>query len=165
MKPLTQRVLERLNYEKLLITPALQARKLRITLEEMLEAAREEPRIHAVIPALVLLKPAALYRLAKDLERHPEVRDFTEGLFQGKGRLKKFFGLEARDCEKAAENYRRFLLHKQSKTKFKTFTFRLADEDASRLKRVSEKMGKNNLSETIRSLVAEKLQELSEAMR
>lgn len=160
MKPITQKILERLNYEKLLITPGLYPRKVRITLDEMLEAAEEEARIYTTIPALILFKPTAIYRLAKDLEKQPNVKDFMKNMFQAKLRPKKFLGIDAQDCVNVAENYRRYLLHKKLKTKFKTFTFRLAEEEVNQLKKLSVKIGKNNLSDTIRTLVAEKLREL-----
>lgn len=160
MKPITQKVLERLNYEKLLITPGLYPRKLRITLDEMLEAAHEEARIYTTIPALILFKPAAIYQLSKALEKQVEVREFVKNMFQAKLRPKKFFGIDAQDCVNVVENYRRFLLHKKFKTKFKTFTFRLAEDEVNQLKKLSEKIGKKNLSDTIRTLVAEKLKEL-----
>ncbi len=160
MKPVTQKILERLNYEKLLMTPGLHPRKLRITLEEMLEAAKEEARIYTTIPALILFKPTGIYRLVKDLEKQSKVREFVKNIFQPKLRPPKFFGIEAQDCVNAAENYQRFLLHKKSKTKFKTFTFRLAEDEITKLKKLSEKIGKHNLSDTLRTLVAEKLREL-----
>lgn len=160
MKPATQRVLERLNYEKLLMTPALHPRKLRINLEELLEAAQEEPRVYVAIPALILMKPGAIHRLNKDLVKYPEIKEFVADLFKDKKGPKKFFAVDAQDCRNAAENYRRYLNYKKSKTKFKTFTFRLAEDEVYQLKKVSEKIGKMNLSDTIRNLVAEKYREL-----
>lgn len=157
MKPITEKILERLNYEKLLVTPGLAARKVRITLPEMLEAAREEPRIYTTIPALLVFKPAVIYRGMRDMEKQGEILKFVQDLFQPNKRAEYFFGIDAQDCVNVAENYRRYLLHKKSKTKFKTFTFRLAEEEVDQLKKLSQKMGKRNLSDTLRTLVAEKL--------
>lgn len=156
MKWMTQKVLERLNYEKLLMIDGITPRRNRITLDEILEAAQNEVRIYIVLPALIVYKPSAIYHLNKDLPKHPEIQKVLAVFFEPLQRPKKFFKIDILDCIHAAATYRRFLEHKKTKTKFKTFTFRLANQDIEQLKSLSIKMETYNLSDTLRSLVKEK---------
>ncbi len=161
MNPVTEKVIQRLTYEHLLIAASLNPRRNRITLDQILEAAKEEPRIYQVLPAIILYKPQMVKGLAKDLKRYPYIRDFANSLFATEAQKKKFFGIPIEDCRKGAQTYRKFLESKKTKQKSRTLTLRLSADDKERLRFLASQLGVRSVSETIRLLAIEKEKNLN----
>lgn len=157
MKPVTERVLQRLGFERLLFLGGLRPKRLRITLPEIMEAGIEKPRIFIVLPAVLLHNPKIIYRLERDLPRYPELRRVRELLDLNEG---TFLGMEVRKCAQAAETYRRYLQYKKEGQKSLMMNLRLSPQDAENLRAVSHMLGVNNISETIRVLLREKAVQL-----
>jgi len=153
---ITERVLQRLSYEKLLITTHIRAQKKRITLNDILEAGRDEPLVYAVLPAILLYNSKIIYNVAKDLKRYPKIQDMIERLFDEKYVKKKFFGIEVRKCQSLARNYKSYLDHLKSKTKYLTKTFRFSQADMEMLKSLTKKLETGGFTQTLRLLLKEK---------
>lgn len=157
MDPITQKVLQRLNYEKLLITTGLIPRRTRITLDEIFRAAEYEPRVGEVLPGLVVFKPTAIARLNRDLPSCAKLKQVADNLFNEKQRPHEFMGIPTTDCAKAALIFKNYREAKKTKQKSQTITLRLSPLDFQKLTELSQKMGQG-YSETIRRLVKEKNQ-------
>ena len=158
MRQLTQRVLQRLNYEGLLETSHIEPQRLRITLKDIMEAGKDEPRIFEVLPALILHRPGAIWRLRKDLPLFPELQNVEKVLQAGKG---TFHGVEIRDCIKTEEFFSRYLRFKKKGQKSVTMNLRLAPDEARMLRQMSHGLRIDNASETIRTLLRQKATELN----
>ncbi len=109
----TQKVLERLNYEKILLSAGITPHRNKITLSDVMHSTQAEPRIYQILPALLTYKPQAIYRYERDLKKFPELENFTHSFFNEKNRPKFFYGIETQDCLKAAQIYKRFLDQKK----------------------------------------------------
>ena len=142
MKPVTEKVLQRFGYEHLLMIAGLRPRRLRVTLPEIMEAAKEEPRILGVLPAILRYNPKIIYRLKQDLPRYPELKKLDS-------------------ASESAEAYRRYLQSKKETQKSLTMNLRLAPQEVQMLRDVSNYLQIDNLSETIRVLLREKAIELN----
>jgi len=156
MTPVTEKVLQRLNYETLLYSTQIRSQRKRITLPEILEAGKEEPRVYAVLPSIVLYNPNIIFKLKRDLKNHPKVQEFSENLFNEKYTKKKFFGIEMEKCQSLAKNYKQYLDLKKSQTKYITRTFRFSASDLEMLKDLTKKLETGGYTETIRMLLREK---------
>ena|SRR3990167_5076695 len=157
MDPITQKVLQRLNYEKLLITTGLHPRRTRITLDEILHTAEYEPRVGEVLPGLIVFKPTAIARLNRDLPAYAKLKQLADNLFNEKQRPREFMGIPTTDCAKAALVFKNYREAKKAKQKSQTITLRLSARDYQQLTELSRKMSQG-YSETIRRLVEEKYQ-------
>lgn len=156
MNPNTEKVLQRLVYEGLLISDDFTPQKRRITLEDTLLAGREEPRVLEVLPAMILFKPSILKGLEKDLKKNPEIFKFVAAVREGRTPKPTFLGLDSKDCFKAAEHFQRRLRAKKLGQKSLVLNLRLSAEDFENLKKVTRSLNSKSLSETLRQLVAEK---------
>lgn len=157
MNPLTEKVIQRLIYEGLLTSNALLPRKRRITLMEALEAAKEEPRILETLPAVLLYKPSILTGLEKDLKRDRKLGKLVHRLRLGEKPEMDFLGIPARDYLKTAEHFRRCLTEKRAVQKSLVLNLRVSPEELKKLRRLNEAMGGIGLSETVRTLIHEKV--------
>lgn len=152
-KTVYQKVLERLVYEKILLANDIQEKRNRITLDELLEAGEAEPRILAVLPAVLWHKPGILYRLNFDIKKHPQL----EGMLK-MGRVgfvpeaDDFYGIDWKDCFELAEQYKAYLDFKESEQKSKTVTLRMSPADIALIKEIQKKMGCASFSEAVRQL-------------
>lgn len=156
MNAKTEKIVQRLAYEGLLTSNAVLPRKRRITVQEALAAAKEEPRILEVLPAVLLYKPSILAGLEKDLKKDRKLARLVENLRLGTNPEMDFFGIPARDYLKAAEHFRRCLSEKKAAQKSMVLNLRVSPEELKKIKRLSEAMGGIGLSETIRTLIHEK---------
>lgn len=161
MTPLTQKVLERLAYEKILFTSGLTPLRNRITLQQAIDAADEEPRVAQVIPALILYKPAVFYNLDFDLKIHPKLKDQILKMMKEPALDFEILGQPAHECRVQAERYFKFLNHKKKKQKSLTRTFRFAYRDIELLEQLTQKLNLSGSSETIRKLIYEKWEAVS----
>lgn len=157
MKLVTEKVLQRFGYERLFLISGLIPRRVRVTLPEIMEAGKEEQRIFATLPAVLLHNPKIIYHLDRDLPRFPALRRIGELLGKKEG---LFFGVPVKECVKAEETYRRHLQLKRGKQKSLMMNLRLSPQDAENLRAVSHMLGVNNISETIRVLLREKALQL-----
>lgn len=153
MNPMVQKVLERLAYERLLLTSGLVPRRRTINLSQVLRAGISEPRILQVLPAILLYKPKVIRGVAKDLKEHPGIRDQVERLFEPSSGLADFCGTDINDCRKAAMTYRNYLETLRLKNRHRLFNLRLNDEDWKRLEILSKQLGLTNYSEILRRLI------------
>ncbi|HBF12205.1 MAG TPA: hypothetical protein DDW49_02250 [Deltaproteobacteria bacterium] len=156
MNPTTQHVLERLNYEKVLLTSGVIPRRKRVTLDEIFNAALEEPRIYEVLPAILMYRPQVIHRQDRDRKKYPELAKAMKNFFNPEKLPQSFYGVDMQDCLKTALRYRQFLSENASKRKSRTLTLRLGIEDLERLKRLTQRLHTKGVSETIRLLAREK---------
>ncbi len=158
MKPETEKVLQRLSFEKLLVSTGVVPQRKRITLADVLTAGKEEPRALMVLPAIFLCKKSIIYRFDLDLKKNPSLRDSLQKIFiEKKKGNRHFFGMDIAECERLAQHFKTYLDHKRSKQRSLMRSFRFSQDDISRLKTLTQQMKTGGLSETIRKLVHEKL--------
>lgn len=155
----TEKVMQRLTYEKLLLKTGLASKRKRIILAEVLHAGKFEPKIFMVLPAIVLFKPQIIFQLWQDLKAQPVLKNFCENLFT-ETKPKMIFGVRREDCCAAAEKYRGFLKVKMAKRKSYLRTFRFSENEIERLIKLTKFMGTSGNTETLRKLIQEKSFEL-----
>lgn len=157
LSPTTQKVLSRLSYEKLLITThSLTPQRVKISLENALEAAKEEPRIYATLPAIILNKPSIFSRpkLREQVKKNQKINKKIQNLL--KGEKGNFFDIDATECIQLATTFEKYLATKRKKQKALTMNLRLSEGDYLKLKEITKYLQSSGLSETIRNLVEEK---------
>ncbi len=165
MRPVTEKVLQRLAYERLLLASHAQPQRSPITLEEFLEAAKEDPRIYSALAAILIYKPKIFRGLEKDLKRHPEIREFVAELFLDAGPRKKLFGHDKAFYQKAARTFKDYLDAQKAGKKTRSLLLRVSEEDLERLQKLTTALGTGSVSETIRALAREKENALSSTQR
>ena len=163
MNPTTAKVLQRLAYEKLLLVSGGIARKCRISLTDLMQAGAEEPRIYAVLPALLLHKPKILFNIKRDLKTQPALSRTVDRLFHSHGKKQPFHGIPAEECQRAALTFQNYLQNARRSNRSRLFNLRLNEQDWERLGILSATLGTNNHSETIRRLIHEKTRSVSKA--
>lgn len=155
MNPNVEKILERLAYEKLLLTSPLEPKKRIITLQEVLDAAKEEPRIGQVLPAILIYKPKILKGIARDLKKYPELERKAKTIFDPNQEKKDFLGVSVADCRKAALTFQNYLRISRQKTRHRLFNLRLNDDDWQALEKISKTRGITNYSDIVRTLIHE----------
>jgi len=160
MNPVTEKVIKRLAYENLLMTQGIDPQRKKINLAEVIQAAKEEPRIYEVLPAIILYKPTIIKGLLKDLPRYPKIKKFVDNLFETKTKETRSFGIDKKDCLQRALTFKKYLDYKRKQQKSRTWTLRLAPKDLELLKKLTHQLQKKSVAETIRSLVQEKASSL-----
>ena len=159
MSSVLDKVLQRFHYERVLISDVT-PKRLRVTLEESLTAAKEDQRVFIVLPAILLFKPKILYKLYRDMERFSEIVEFTKTLFSEHPR-KKFHGIPIEIFQKTARDYKAYLDQKKSKEKSFVRTFRFTKKDIDLLEKLTEFLGMTGRSQTLRHLIREKAKGLT----
>lgn len=145
MTTVTQKVLERLIYEGLLVHNQLKGRRWRIQLEDMLLAGKEEPRILELLPAIVLYRPTMIWRLKKDLKNQvPPL--FTDDA------PKEWMGIPLETLRKQAQLVQKIMAHRQSKHHWRNINIRVTESDLERLSALAQQTGMNK-SDVIRKLL------------
>ena len=155
MKPVVEKVLERLAYERLLLTSGLQPKKRQITLDDMLEAGNEEPRVYQVLPALLLYKPKIIKGVQKALAKQGNLLEKAQNIFKPDAPDKYFFGIPVADCRRVALAFQNYLRMMRQKSRHRLFNLRLNDEDWESLVRVARLRGTPNYSDIVRTLIHE----------
>lgn len=150
-----QRVLQRLVYERLIEDPQVTPKRLRVSLEDVLKAGEQDSRVLIVLPAILMFKPKILHKLYKDLEKFPEIVEFTRALFSPYS-PKKFRGIPVEIFQKAARDYKTYLDQKKSKATSIVRTFRFTKNDIDLLEKLTEILGTTGMSQTLRLLIREK---------
>jgi hypothetical protein len=157
MRPVTEKVIQRLAYEKLMLATKIQPLRKKITLEEFLEAAQEEPRVYSSLGAILLHKPAIFDRLPRDLKKHPEIRKYIDDLFLEKNGRAKLFGHDKAFYQKGARTFKEYLESQKNQRKSRSLLIRLSEDELEGLQRLTKKLGTRSVSETIRQIAKEKL--------
>jgi len=155
MKPL-EKVLQRLAYERLLLVHGVVPHKRRITLDEFMTAGEEEPRVMTVLPAILAHNPKIILNIENALKQHPRLKQQAEKVMAMKPTQRTFHGIPAEECRQAALTYQGYLARRRRNNRTRLFNLRLAEKDWDRLQRLSETLGTNNHSETIRQLIEER---------
>jgi len=150
-------------YEKLLLANNIQALRKKITLEEFLEAAQEEPRIYSALGAILLYKPRIFHGLDKDLKKYPKIEGFIDNLFLETKDKKKLFGHERSFYQKSARTFKDYLDSQRLEKKSRSLLLRLSTEDLERLQNLTALLQTKSVSETIRSLAREKESQIRQA--
>ena len=155
MRPITEKVLQRLVFEKLILATQITPIRKKITLEEFLQAAEEEPRIYSALTAILLYKPQIFKNLFGDLKKHPEISKFVDELFLEKNPHAKLFGHDKAFYQKSARTFREYLEKSKlsQNTKDKVLSVRLYERDMDHLQKLTEKLGTRSYGETIRHLI------------
>ena len=161
MRPITEKVLQRLSHEKLLLVSHTQAQRSVISLEDFLEAAKEEPRIYSALAAILLYKPKIFRGFEKSLRKYPEIKTFVDELFLESKPKKKMFDHDKAFYQKGARTFKAFLDSQKTGKKSRSLFLRVSEEDLERLQKLTEVLKTGSISETIRSLAREKEQKLS----
>lgn len=156
MRPVTEKVIQRLAYEKLLLASHVQPQRTLITLEDFLEAAKEDPRIYSALAAILIYKPKIFRGLEKDLKKHPEIKTFIAELFLESSAKKKLYGHNQAFYQKAARTYKDYLEAQKTGKKSRSLLLRVSEEDLERLQRLTRALGTRSVSETIRMLARDK---------
>ncbi len=148
------KVLERLNYERLLFSSGVTAKRRPITLDEVLQAAAFENRIYAVLPAIYFNRPQVIKNFERDLKKNPKLGVKLKN-FHKLNLKEPFFGVTVGECLQHAETYRRYLMENSKDQKQLMRTFRFSYADLERLKRITKKLNLSGMSQTIRYLSAQ----------
>lgn len=155
-EPSLEKVLQRLNFEKILLTPGITPRRTRVTLRDLIDAGKSERRIYEVVPAILLYKPQMILRLERDIRKFPELdkipRDFPRTKKRG-----LFFGVEWGACVKAAQTFKTYLDQRRARQKSTMMTLRLSPAELDMLRRLKQKLGARSVSEAMLQVARERL--------
>jgi hypothetical protein len=149
----TTKVLERLVYEKVLIHNQLSGRRWRITIENLIQAGDEEPRILEVLPALLAYRPQIIAGVKNDLKKHPILQQLAVQLTAADA-PKSWKNIPLAIFQKQARNLRQLWQHQKTKTKWRNINIRVSQENIEQLDRLAQRSGPRNKSTIIRELIA-----------
>lgn len=158
-QPLTDtltRVLERFIYEGLLIHNRITGRRRRITLDDVLNAGNEEPRILEILPAILRLRPTIIHKSLYSLRHHPTLKRLIDHLNLPEGKM-SWQGIPEQTFRKQEGLLRQKLYADRQKTKSHLFNLRLSTADMEALDALSKRTGIRNKSDLIRSIIHNKI--------
>jgi hypothetical protein len=127
---------------------------VRITLDNFLVAGAYEPRVFAVLPAVLKYKPGIIYKLKHDRFKYAKEIAAAMAILDPTNNTKDFHGIEKRECQRLAQHFATNLDHKRLCQHSTTVTFRLKPEDLDRLRHIGKKLNLSGVSQTIRYLSA-----------
>ena len=151
--PLT-RVLERFVYEGFLIHNHIMGRRRRITLDDVLKAGEEEPRVLEVLPAILRLRPTIIHKSLYSLRQHPKLKQLLDHLNRPEGKM-SWQGISEKAFRKQESGLRQKLYTNKQQTKCHLFNLRLSTADVEALEKLSKQTGIHNKSDIIRSMIHE----------
>ena len=154
LTPNIERVMERFVFEKILLHNRIQGRRRRITLKEVLEAARREPRIFEVLPAVLRLKPQMISKSKRDLNGYPELKKLIEN-FEMEKAPSHWQGIPIHQLREQEKRLYELWQHRHRKTKWVNINIRVSNEDMERLNALAQSQSHGNKSEIIRRLIAQ----------
>ncbi|GEM_PF-5697672 len=149
----TERVIERLVYEGLLVHNQYRGRRWRVTLADLLAAGRSEPRILEVLPGILLHRPTVLYRGERDLRASPELQKLLRDLHSA-APTTRWRGLPMQDLRHAADRIAQLQRHQRSKGRWRNINIRVSEVDLQRLDALAKRAGRNK-SDVVRDLIAQ----------
>lgn len=154
MDDITKTVIARLYHEGLLLSNITTPRRVRVTFGDFLIAGATEPRIFAVLPAVLKHKPGIIYKLKRDRFKYAAEIAEAMAILNLANKKKYFHGIEKKECQRLAQNFAESLDYKRRLQHSISVTFRLKPEDLDRLRRIGKKLNLNGVSQTIRYLSA-----------
>jgi hypothetical protein len=152
MNDITKKVVARLCYENLLLANTVTPQRVRDTLADFLVAGAQEPRVFAVLPAVLKHKPGMIYKLRRDRFKYAKEIAEATAILEPANNKKYFHGIEKVECQRLAQHFVANLNLKRRDQHSITVTFRLKPEDLDQLKRIRKKLNLNGISQTIRYL-------------
>lgn len=152
MDDAVKKVIARLCHEGLLFSNTIESKRTRVVFADFLTAGLVEPRVFAILPAILKNKPHIIYKLGRD--RHKYAKEIKQALaiLNPTTKQKNYRGIEKQECQKIAQNFVQNLNHKRRQQNSITVTFRLKPEDLNRLRLINRKLNLNGISQTIRYL-------------
>lgn len=151
MTTTTQKVLERLIYEGLLVHNQLKGRRWRIQLGNMFRAGQEEPRVLELLPAILIHRPTLIWRLQKDLKEQVALTKLIQTLFTDDA-PKSWMGIPIETLRKQTQLIQKLISHRQSKQHWRNINIRVTETDLDRLATLAQQSGLNK-SDVIRTLL------------
>jgi len=155
MKTEYKKVIQRLCYEGYLHNTVLKPARCQITVNDMLIAGAQEPRILEILPGLLLIEPKVIRNIKRDLPRHPEIQEAIRNV-EEKRVAAEFLKIPIIDCIKQAKILQIIYERKKINNKSKNLNLRVSGEDIKKLERLSRRLGKTK-SETVRYLLTNNL--------
>lgn len=147
----TQKVLERLVYEGLLLHNQYTGRRWRMRLDDVIEAGAAEPRIWELVPGILLHRPSLLSHRQRDLPRHAElarlIRHFTT-----LPSSTTWQGLPIGDLRKTATRIAQLTTQRRRTQKWRNLNLRVSEEDLATLNQLAQTLGINK-SEVVRQAI------------
>lgn len=154
MNDAVKKVIARLCHEGLLFSNTIESKRFRVSFVDLLMAGAAEPRVFAVLPAILKYKPGLIYKLGRDRYKYTEEIEQAQAILNPITKLKNYHGIEKQECQNLAQNFAQSLNHKRRQQNSITVTFRLKPEDLNRLSLINRKLNLNGISQTIRYLSA-----------
>lgn len=148
----TQRVLERLVYEGLLVHNQYEGRRWRLTLAALIAAGRQEPRILEILPGILLHRPNVVYRLRQELPRFPEIVQLLPRV-TGPSTPETWHGIPIADLQRAAHRIALLQRQQRRRLRWRHLNIRVSETDLQRLQQLAHKTG-HSKSQVIRELLA-----------
>lgn len=152
MNEQTKKTIARLCHEGLLFTNDVVPRRLRVTLPNLFAAAKEEPRVYAVIPALILHKLGIIFKFKRDCAKFAQEINQAKKILDPAAKEKYFFGIDKQECQRIAQRFGESLARRRQKQHSSTVTFRLKPEDLGCLRRIAKTLNLTGVSQVIRYL-------------
>lgn len=151
MTGVTQKVLERLIYEGLLVHNQLNGRRWRVQLGDVLRAGKEEPRVLELLPAILIHRPTLIWRLQKDLKEQIALTKLIQTLFADDA-PKSWMGIPIETLRKQTQLIQKLASHRQSKQHWRNINIRVTEADLERLTALAQQTGLNK-SDVVRTLL------------
>lgn len=154
MDDVVKKVIARLCHEGLLFSNTIEPKRTRVVFADFLQAGAVEPRVFAVLPAIIKNKPSIVYKLGRDRHKYTKEIEQAIAILNPTTKQKNYHGIEKQECQKLAQNFVQNLNHKRRQQNSITVTFRLKPDDLNRLRFINRKLNLNGISQTIRYLSA-----------
>lgn len=149
----TQQVIERFLFEGLLVHNQYVGRRWRITVQDVREAGKSEPRLLELLPAVLMLRPTIMYRWKRDLKQHPDLATLIRN-FDTLPADYRWCNVPIADLRKAVwQVTEKINLHRKHR-RWRNLNLRVAESDLVMLNRLAHKM-RMSKSEVVRRLIAD----------
>lgn len=149
----TQQVIERFVYEGLLVHNQYVGRRWRITVQDVREAGKSEPRLLELLPAVLMLCPTMMYRWKRDLKQHPDLAVLIKN-FDTLPADYQWRNVPVADLRKAAWQVAEKLAMRRKHQRWRNLNLRVSESDLAALHQLARKRQMSK-SEVVRRLIAE----------
>lgn len=150
--PTTQRVIERLVYEGLLLHNQWTGRRWRVTLADLLRAGDSEPRVWGLLPGILLHRPTMIFRLRHDLPSCPELTTLLRRLPTAPAQH-RWRGVTMQELRTAADRIATLQQHQRRSQRWRNINIRISETDLQRLDLLATQH-KQTKSALLRTLIA-----------
>lgn len=147
----TQRVLERLVFEGLLIHNRYTGRRWRVTLSDLLEAGTVEPRVLELLPGILLHRPSLIFRGQRAKRESSELQTLLQRLPLAPPE-EKWRELPLGDLRRAADCIAQLQHRRRRHQRWRNINIRVSEDDLERLQRLAIREGRTK-SEILRTLI------------